>query len=234
MKQSEPQSVERTGAEFVVHLVAERRGCLGKSASAFALVFFLILETASSGAGRFIVGEVQLRLIVFCSFDDGVDDVSLAAERDLFAHKVPDVLCALVCGAAGDDGRSAGGQFVDYAGVEVSIEGQGERARDGRRRHHEHVGLAAYAFCVRVSHQLEALLHAEAVLLVDDDEAEVLEVDLVLDEGVRADGQIRFAAIDSAPGLALGGFVERTGQQRYAIGLSGSGRDCVCRAAFGR
>ncbi len=69
-------------------------------------------------------------------------------------------------------------------------------------------GLFAGGGGVRFAHEAEALLHAEAVLLVDDDEAEVGEVDLVFDEGVGADGEVGDAARDAAAGLALGGGVE--------------------------
>ena len=55
-----------------------------------------------------------------------------------------------------------------------------------------------------LAHELEALLDAEAVLLVDDDEAEVGEVGFVLLQGVGADDEVRFAAHDAALGLALG------------------------------
>ena len=64
-----------------------------------------------------------------------------------------------------------------------------------------------------LAHQLEALLDAEAVLLVDDDEAEVVEVDFFFDQGVGADGEIGFAAEDAAAGFALGAVVERAGEQ---------------------
>ena len=42
-----------------------------------------------------------------------------------------------------------------------------------------------------LAHQFEALLDAEAMLLVDDDEAEVGEVGLVLLQGVGADDELR-------------------------------------------
>ena len=56
----------------------------------------------------------------------------------------------------------------------------------------------ALAVGAGLAHELEALLDAEAVLLVDDDEAEVGEVDFFFDEGVGADGEVGFAAEDAA------------------------------------
>ena len=59
-----------------------------------------------------------------------------------------------------------------------------ERARDRRRGHHQHVRRDA------LLHQAEPLQHAEAMLLVDDGEAQVLELHVLLDQRVRADGDV--------------------------------------------
>ena len=61
------------------------------------------------------------------------------------------------------------------------------------------------------------------MLLVYDDEAEIAEAGFVLLQGVSADDELRFAAQDAGLGLALGGGIERAGEQRDAIGLSGAG-----------
>ena len=55
------------------------------------------------------LGEVELGLVVVAAFDDGVDDVGLAASGDLLADKVPDLGGALVGHAARDDRGAAGG-----------------------------------------------------------------------------------------------------------------------------
>src|SRR5207245_1786583 len=44
---------------------------------------------------------------------------------------------------------------------------------------------------------------AEAVLLIDDDEAEVAEADVLLEQAVRADDDVDVAALDSLDGLLL-------------------------------
>ena len=63
-----------------------------------------------------------------------------------------------------------------------------QRARDGRGREREHIDRAA--------HLLDVLLvrHAEALLLVDDEQAEVLELDILLQQLVRADHKVALAA----------------------------------------
>ncbi len=55
-------------------------------------------------------------------------------------------------------------------------------------------------------HQLEALHHAEAVLFVHDDQAQIVELDLLLDQRVRADHQVRAALGDMTPRAALAVF----------------------------
>ena len=156
------------------------------------------------------MGEVEFGLVFVGAFDDGVDDVGLAAGGDLFAEEGPDVVHAAVRGAAGGDGGAAGWELVDDRGVEIAVQGEGEGAGNGSGGHDEGVGLAGGGGLfagggVGFAHEAEALLDAEAMLLVDDDEAEVAEVDLVFDEGVGADGELGGPATDAAAGLALGG-----------------------------
>jgi hypothetical protein len=79
--------------------------------------------------------------------------------------------------------------------------------------HHQYVWLGL----VRLLHQLEALQYAEAVLLVDHHQAQLVELDFLFNQGVRSDDQLRLAAIDEAARLALAVFVERAGEQNDAI-----------------
>ena len=80
----------------------------------------------------------------------------------------------------GLDRRAPRRALVHDRDVEVAVGGEGQRARDGRGRHDQHVHVAALAA------QLLALQHAEAVLLVHHGQAEAVEGDVLLDEGVRA------------------------------------------------
>ena len=74
-------------------------------------------------------------------------------------------------------------------GGHIADAGQGhvQRARDGRGREREHVDGAA--------HLLDVLLvrHAEALLLIDDEQAEILELDVLLQQLVRADHEVALA-----------------------------------------
>ena len=62
-----------------------------------------------------------------------------------------------------------------------------QRARDRRGRHRQHVH--------RLAHLLQPLLvrHAEALLFVDDDQAQVGELDVLADQPVRADEDVDLA-----------------------------------------
>ena len=94
-------------------------------------------------------------------------------------------------------------------------------------------GSLAMPFGTGFSHELEALLHAEAMLLVDDDEAEIVKVDLLFDERVRADGEVGFAAKNTGACFAFAALIERARQQRDAIGLAGVRRRAFRRSSFG-
>ena len=77
-------------------------------------------------------------------------------------------------------GLRFGGRRRDLGDGEVAVHRQRERPRDRRRGHVEHVRAPALG-------ERRALLDAEAVLLVDDRDREVGELDLALDQRVRAD-----------------------------------------------
>src|SRR5580692_11927241 len=99
------------------------------------------------------------------------------------------------------DGRSTGREFVEDGDVEVAIERERERARDGRGGEDEDVRRVAVGG--GFVHEALALEDAEAVLLVDGGETEARELDLVFDEGVSADDELRFAGADA---FERGGF----------------------------
>ena len=107
----------------------------------------------------------------------------------------------------GHDGRASWRQFIDHRHVEVGVKSHGQRARYRRRAHHQLVG-----FGQPLAAQRQALGDAEAVLLVDDRKPERRHFDTLLEERVRADGELRGAGRDGLAGGAalLRGL--RTGQ----------------------
>ena len=118
---------------------------------------------------------------------DGVDvvvqEVDLPAALELaqarFAHDARGVLRD-----EGLDGEAPLGRGGDHREIAQSLERHRQRARDRRRGERQHVDLGAQP------PQLLLLAHAEAVLLVDDHEPEALELDVGLDELVRADHEV--------------------------------------------
>jgi len=62
-------------------------------------------------------------------------------------------------------------------------------------------------------HEAFALEDAEAMLLVDGDEAEARELDLVFDEGVGADDELGFAGADAIEGGGFFGVLEAADEE---------------------
>ncbi len=88
---------------------------------------------------------------------------------------------------AGLDRGPTGREFVEHADVEVAIDGHRRGARDRRSGHHQDVG---HEVALGLLAERRPLLDAEPVLLVDDDDAEVVEADGILDQGVGADQDV--------------------------------------------
>ncbi len=118
----------------------------------------------------------------FGLFDDGVDDVGLTAGVDLTLDHAVGEFDLIGGEVLRQNLFAAGGKFVDGGNVEVAVDGHGEGAGDGGCGHDEDVGGNAFL------HEAETLHDAEAMLFVDDDEAEFLEFDILFNEGVGADG----------------------------------------------
>ena len=119
-------------------------------------------------------------------FDAVVDEVDLAAalefQLDPGAH---DLLVEL--GDHGLNRHAVLGRRLDDAHVAQAHQRHVQRARDGRGAHGEHVDLLAQL--------LQPLLvaHAEALLFIDDEQAEVLEFDVLGKQAMGADEDIDLA-----------------------------------------
>ena len=120
------------------------------------------------------------------ALDAVVDEVDLAAAFEFLLDGGLDELVV----PAGDDGlnrHAIFGRSLDHAHVAQADQRHVQRARDGRGRHGEHVDLLA--------HLLDAFFvaHAEALFFVDDEQAEVGELQVFREEAVRADEDVDFA-----------------------------------------
>ncbi len=110
------------------------------------------------------------------------------------------------------DGQAVLGRGLDGGHVPNPAEGHVQRPRDGRRCEGQHVDLAA--------HLLEPFLvrHAEPLLFVDDDEAEVLEPYVLLEQPVRPDDDVDGAVGEPLHDLALLAFRPEAAQHLDANG----------------
>src|SRR5216684_6294154 len=108
----------------------------------------------------------------------------------------------LLGGHARDDGRAAGRELVENGNVEVAVESERKSARDGRGGEDENVGGVAVGG--GFVHEALALEDAEAMLLVNGDEAEAGEFDVVFDERVGTDDELRLAGANA---IEDGGFL---------------------------
>src|ERR1700723_558806 len=130
--------------------------------------------------------EFHLRFL-----DNRIKDVSLASGGNFAANRFPRGGQLRFIEPARGDRRAAGRHFIDHGDIEIAVNGESESTRDGRRSHNEHMRRCAFF------HQALALQHAEAVLFVDDHEAETLEFNSVFDQRVRASDELGFAGADA-------------------------------------
>src|SRR5437773_12461122 len=152
------------------------------------------------------------------------------ASGDFAAEKFPDAGEMLYGGHARGDGRAAGRELVEDGNVEVAIQGERQGARDGRSSQDEDMRGVTLRRCF--IHQPLALQNAEAVLLVNGDEAQAGEFDAVFNQRVRADDKLRFAGANAFEGKgflrafqpadeqldAIAGFGEKAARRKKKIG----------------
>ena len=125
-------------------------------------------------------------------FVDGLDavvhEVNLATALQLdFDGRADEFL--IVLGHHGLNGHAVLGRRLNDAHIAQAHKRHMQRARNRRGRHGEHVNFLA--------HLLQALLvaHAEALLLVDDEQAEILELDVFREQPVGADEDVDLAGL---------------------------------------
>ena len=130
---------------------------------------------------------------------DGLDAVvqveALAAAGVLAAQRLGHQLLVVLAHVGGDR-AAAGRRGLDDADVAQPREGHLQRARDGRRAHGQHVGPHPQLA------QGLLLGHAEALLLVDDDQPEVLGLHVHAQQPVGADQHVELAVAEPAQDLA--------------------------------
>jgi thiol-disulfide isomerase/thioredoxin len=131
----------------------------------------------------FLLRRLDLEAVLLV--DRRAHDECLPAGLDLLTHEL--VGLPPFGGGPRDPRRDrlpARGHLVEHRDVQVAVIRHGERSRDRRGRHDQHVRRRALLL------QRDALMEAEAVLLVDHGERQIGEVDAILDERVRSDEDV--------------------------------------------
>ena len=121
--------------------------------------------------------------------DEGADPVRLPPLRAGIADPRDQVRAPPGGQCDGGDRGTSRRQFVDGGDVEVGVGRHRQRARDRGGGHHQLVRHAAPALVA----QGQPLVHAEAVLFVDDRQGEVVELDPFLHQCMGADHHLRRA-----------------------------------------
>src|SRR5512143_3681288 len=120
-------------------------------------------------------------------FHQGIDHVYLAPLLELVFDKLVCLPTPALEIKPRDNRASAGREFIDHGHIEVTIDGEGERPRDRRCRHHQNVWL------VSLGSEGRALHYTEPVLLVDDGKAEAMKLHILFYESMRPDHYLRHA-----------------------------------------
>src|SRR5262249_22626661 len=165
---------------------------------------------------------------LFGLLDDRIDDVSLAALFDLVADELVNLLAPVFAAHVRRNGRAAGRHFVDDRDFEVAVNGHRKAARDRRSRHYQDVGVDA------APSKLGALQHAEAMLFVDHREAELSELNRILNQRVSADDQVDVARSDGLLHLALLFRLETPREQFDAVRRQAEPAPNVAGVLFGQ
>ncbi len=144
-------------------------------------------------AQRFIAFLQVLQVTFLAFLDKRKDNIHLSALVDLLSDALIEACHLRVKLMYGHDGLASGWQLVYNAHVEVAVYGHGQGARNGRSRHHQHVG-----WVVALAPKLGPLRHAKAVLLVYDGQSQAVEHHIVFYHGMCAHQYLHVAAGQAA------------------------------------
>ena len=112
-----------------------------------------------------------------------VDEIDLAVAIEFTNNRMANEL-RIEPGDARFDGQPVGRRRFQVTDVADAQKGQMQSARDGGRRQGQHIHRLAQPF------QPFLVLDAETLFLVDDDQAEILEVHVGADQPMRADDDV--------------------------------------------
>ena len=136
--------------------------------------------------------------------DQGVDNICLLPGGEDPAEEAGEFVGFRIGAHDGEDFATAGRQFIEDGDIQIAIERHGKGARDRGGSHYQDVRAR------RAIEQARALGHAELVLFVDDQQADIVEkiAGAIEQQGMGADDEIGSISICGG-----GGFVARAGAQ---------------------
>ena len=133
----------------------------------------------------------------------GADDVHLPPLAHLLPDEAVEPLALVLPDEEGLHRGPARGELVDHRQVQVPVDHQGQGPGDGGGGHDQHVGPPGSP---ALGGEGRPLVHAEAVLLVGDHQAQAGKVHRVGQQGVGAHDEVGLPPLQSAPaGPLLGG-----------------------------
>ena len=119
--------------------------------------------------------------------DQGTDPIGALAVRKRAADRVFDLGKARQGNRAGIDRLAAGRFLAQFGDIHVAEISEYQRAWNRRGGEHQHIHRLAFL------REREPLVHAEAVLLVDDRQCKIVKGDVFLKKRVGADQEIDIA-----------------------------------------
>ena len=132
---------------------------------------------------------LDLRRELVDGFDAVVDEVDLAAALQLQLDRRADQLLVEL-GHHRLDGHAVLGRRLDHAHIAQANERHMQCARDRRGRHGEHVDLLAKLL------QPFFVAHTETLFFIDHQQAEVLELQVLREQAMRADQDVDLSGLE--------------------------------------
>ncbi len=169
------------------------------------------IDARAEFCAQFLEARLRRGKIDFLGFlHQRADPIGALTRFERAAHRILDFLQARHGNGTGIDRLAAGRFLAQFGYIHVAEVSQHQSARDRRGGQHEYVN------CVAFLREGEALMDAEAMLLIDHGQRQIAEGDILLEQRMGADQQI-----DVADGKPLKRVVALTaalaaGQDRHA------------------
>ena len=114
-----------------------------------------------------------------------IDHIDLTAGLEFVGDQTINLHPVVLVSQARVNRFAARRQFIDHRHVKIAVKGHGQRARYRRRRHDQNMRSR----CPLAPHP-GTLSHAESVLFIDHGDTELMELDLLLQQSMRADQNV--------------------------------------------